>query len=48
MKKIIMLISSIFIIGVVVSGCTGTVRGVKQDAGNAFDATKETVREIGK
>lgn len=46
MKKTIMLISSMIIIGVVAIGCTGTVRGVKQDASNAFDATKATAREI--
>jgi hypothetical protein len=28
------------------TGCTGTVRGVKHDAGKAYDATKDTVKEI--
>lgn len=35
-------------IWITVTGCTGTVKGVKHDIGNAYDATKETVREIGK
>jgi predicted small secreted protein len=46
MKKTIMTISFSLIIGAIVSGCTGTVKGVKQDAGNAYDATKATAQEI--
>ncbi|CUV65868.1 conserved exported hypothetical protein [Sulfurovum sp. enrichment culture clone C5] len=44
MKKAIFL----FIVTILATGCTGTVKGVKHDIGNAYDATKDTVQEIGK
>ncbi len=48
MKKIILLSIATTFIALATTGCTGTVKGVKHDVGNAYDATKETVREIGK
>jgi predicted small secreted protein len=48
MKKVVFLSILIAFVGITAIGCTGTVKGVKHDIGNAYDATKETVREIGK
>ncbi|MBD3843302.1 MAG: hypothetical protein IE909_15765 [Campylobacterales bacterium] len=48
MKKIILLSIATTFIALATTGCTGTVKGVKHDVGNAYDATKETVREIWK
>lgn len=46
-KTILLPIAAIFI-ALAATGCTGTVKGIKHDAGNAYDAVKETIREIGK
>lgn len=48
MKKTIFLFIAMAFIGIIATGCTGTVKGVKQDVGNAYDATKETIQEVGK
>ncbi len=48
MKKAFFWLMITAFIGTMGAGCTGTVKGVKHDAGRAFDATKETVREIGR
>ncbi|GEM_PF-1540707 len=47
MKKTIFWLMITALVGMMGTGCAGTVKGVKQDAGNAYDATKETVQEIG-
>jgi hypothetical protein len=48
MKKTIFLFIITTFVGMATIGCTGTVKGVKHDIGNAYDATKDTVQEIGK
>jgi hypothetical protein len=48
MRKTIFSFIIIAFIGIIATGCTGTVKGVKHDIGNAYDATKETVQEVGK
>ncbi|MDD5406296.1 MAG: hypothetical protein PHE73_05065 [Sulfurovaceae bacterium] len=48
MRKSIFLLVITAFVSMMVIGCTGTVRGVKHDVGNAYDATKDTVQEIGK
>lgn len=48
MKKAIFLFILTAFAVMAITGCTGTVKGVKHDIGNAYDATKDTVQEIGK
>lgn len=48
MKKAIFWFTMTAFVVISATGCTGTVKGVKHDIGNAYDATKDTVQEIGK
>lgn len=48
MRKTIFLFITMAFIGIIATGCTGTVKGVKHDIGNAYDATKDTIQEVGK
>ncbi len=48
MKKAIFWLTIVTLVSMMGTGCTGTVKGVKHDAGNAIDATVDTVQEIGR